>query len=110
MKASYREMRVLILFDLPSVSKSEKRSYVRFRKAIIDDGFTMLQFSIYMRFCRNQKDAQKHIMRVRGIAPKDGNIRILTVTEHQFEEMILVVGELTENEKVVGKEYVVVIK
>ena len=48
-------MRVLVLFDLPSVLKSEKRSYVRFRKALLDDGFIMLQYSIYMRFCRNLK-------------------------------------------------------
>ena len=103
-------MRVLVLFDIPSVSKNEKRSYVRFRKALIEDGYVMMQYSIYMRFCRNLKDAQKHIVRVQAIAPKDGNIRILSVTEHQYENMILVIGEKTETEKSVGNEYVVIIE
>lgn len=110
MKSSYRQMRVLVLFDLPSVLKSEKRSYVRFRKALLDDGFIMLQYSIYMRFCRNLKDSEKHIVRVKAIAPKDGNIRILTITEHQYEEMVIVIGELSETEKKVGNDYVVVIE
>ena len=107
---SYRIMKVLVLFDLPSVSKSEKRSYVKFRKALMDDGFIMMQFSIYSRFCRNVQDADKHIARVKSIAPKDGNIRILCITERQFEEMILVIGELSETEKKVKKDSLVIIE
>lgn len=107
---SYRNMRVLVLFDLPSVSKSEKRNYVKFRNAIMDDGFIMMQFSIYSRFCRNVQDANKHINRVKALAPKDGNIRILCITEKQFEEMILVIGDLLETEKVVKRDSVVIIE
>ena len=103
-------MRVLVLFDLPSVSKSEKRNYVKFRNLLLDDGFTMMQFSIYTRFCRNKQDADKHIQRVKANAPHDGNIRILCITERQFEEMILVIGELSEIEKTVGKDSVVIIE
>lgn len=103
-------MRVLVLFDLPSISKQEKRSYIKFRREIMDDGFIMMQFSIYSRFCRNYQDAQKHIERTRAIAPKDGNIRILCITEKQFEDMILVIGDLSETEKVVGEDFLVVIE
>ena len=103
-------MRVLVLFDLPSVSKSEKRNYVKFRNLLLDDGFTMMQFSIYTRFCRNKQDADKHIQRVKANAPHDGNIRILCITERQFEEMILVIGELSETEKTIGKDSVVIIE
>lgn len=110
MTSSYRIVRVLILFDLPSVSKQEKKSYVRFRKEIMDDGFIMMQYSIYSRFCRNYQDAQKHIDRSKLLAPKDGNIRILCITEKQFEEMILVIGELKETEKVVKDDFLVVIE
>ncbi len=109
-RTSYRIMRVLVLFDLPSVSKSEKRNYVKFRNLLLDDGFTMMQFSIYTRFCRNKQDADKHIQRVKANAPHDGNIRILCITERQFEEMILVIGELSEIEKTVGKDSVVIIE
>ncbi len=110
MNSSYRNMRVMVLFDLPSVSKVEKRNYVRFRKRIMEDGFMMLQFSIYVRYCRNPQDAKKHIQRIESFAPRDGNIRILCITEHQFEEMILLVGEESETEKTVKKEYLVVIE
>lgn len=103
-------MRVFVLFDLPSVSKKEKRNYVRFRKDLMDDGFIMLQYSIYTRFCRNLQDAKKHVQRVQSFAPRDGNVRIMYVSERQFEEMILVVGERSETEKVVGEDYLVVIE
>lgn len=103
-------MRVMVLFDLPNVSKVEKRNYVKFRKEIMNDGFIMLQYSIYTRFCRDPQDAQKHIKRVQAVAPKDGNIRILCVTEKQFEDMILVIGEKSPTEEVLKKDYVVVIE
>ena len=110
MKASYRIMRVFVLFDLPSVSKKEKRNYVRFRKDLMDDGFIMLQYSIYTRFCRNLQDAKKHVQRVQSFAPRDGNVRILYVSERQFEEMILVIGDRSETEKTVNDDYLVVIE
>jgi len=110
MKSSYRIMRVLVLFDLPSVEKEEKRVYTKFRKELLKDGFTMMQYSIYMRFCRNVQDANKHIEKVRKEAPKDGHIRILSITEHQFDEMIIVIGEQTETEKTIKDDYLVVIE
>ncbi len=103
-------MRIFVLFDLPNVTKREKKNYIRFRKELMDDGFTMLQYSIYTRFCRNLQDAKKHVQRVQAFAPKDGNIRILSVSEKQFEEMILVIGSKSETEKLVGEDYLVVIE
>jgi len=110
MTSNYRNMRVLVLFDLPSVEKEEKRIYAKFRKELIKDGFTMMQFSIYMRFCRNVQDSNKHIEKIRNLSPKDGHIRILSITEHQYEEMIVVIGEMTETEKLVKSDYLVVIE
>lgn len=110
MKSSYRMMRIFVLFDLPSVTKREKKSYIRFRKDLMDDGFTMLQYSIYTRFCRNIQEAKKHVQRVLTFAPRDGNVRILYVSEEQFEEMLLVIGERSETEKTVGEDYLVVIE
>lgn len=110
MESSYRCMRVFVLFDLPAVTKGEKRNYVKFRKQIIEDGFIMLQYSIYTRFCRNFQDAKKHIQRIEDMAPRDGNIRILSITEHQFEQMVNVVGECSETEKIVKRDYLVVIE
>jgi CRISPR-associated protein Cas2 len=103
-------MRVLVLFDLPSVEKEEKRIYSKFRKELLKDGFTMMQYSIYMRFCRNVQDANKHIEKVCKLAPKDGHIRILSITENQYEEMVVVIGELSDTEKTIKDDYLVIIE
>ena len=103
-------MRVLVLFDLPMVTNEEKRQYTKFRKYLLDDGFSMLQFSIYMRFCRNAVDAQKHANRVATLCPLTGNIRVLSITEKQYEDMYLIVGEKSPTEIYVNKDYTMVIE
>ena len=108
--SSYKLMRVLVLFDLPMETKLEKRQYTRFRKFLLDDGFMMIQFSIYMRFCKNAVDADKHIARISQLSPSKGNVRILCVTEKQYEEMILIVGEKSPTEILVNEQMTMVIE
>lgn len=103
-------MRILVLFDLPMETNIEKREYTRFRKVLLNDGFTMIQFSVYMRFCRNAVDADKHIARVRQITPKKGNIRVLCVTEKQYEDMVLIIGEKSPTEYYVNEQLTMVIE
>lgn len=107
--ASYKNMRLLVLLDMPVESKAERREYARFRKYIIKDGFTMLQFSVYTRYCNNDSDVEKHIKRVVDFKPKYGNVRIIKVTENQFEKMILVSGEKTDQELVESSDQLIVI-
>ena len=59
--SEYRVMWVLILFDLPTETKKEKKAYVDFRKRLLRNGFTMFQFSIYVRHCASQENADVHI-------------------------------------------------
>lgn len=106
---SYKNMRLLVLFDMPVDKAAQRKEYVRFRKKIMDDGFMMLQFSVYSRYCNNDSDAEKHIKRVKELKPKYGNIRILKVTENQFESMILVQGEKTAQERLETDEQLTVI-
>lgn len=96
--ASYKNMRLLVLFDMPVEKADQRKEYARFRKKIMDDGFMMLQFSVYSRYCNNDSDAEKHIKRVKDMKPKYGNVRILKVTENQFESMVLVQGVKSEQE------------
>lgn len=107
---SYKLMRLIVLFDLPMITNEDKRQYTKFRKFILEDGFSMMQFSVYMRFCKNAVDADKHIARVKQLSPKKGNIRILEVTEKQYEDMILVIGEKSATEIYVGKQLTMVIE
>jgi CRISPR-associated protein Cas2 len=83
----YRFMWVVAMFDLPVDTKKAKRNYTRFRKKLLRDGFTKMQYSVYVRHCASQENATVHIQRVTGWVPDDGEVRILTITDKQYERM-----------------------
>lgn len=85
--SDYRIMWVLVFFDLPTESKKEKKSYMDFRKKLICDGFTMFQFSIYLRHCPSYENAEVHIKRVKNSLPDFGHVGILCITDKQFGQM-----------------------
>ena len=85
--SEYRIMWVLVLFDLPTETKKERKAYATFRKRIMADGFTMFQFSIYLRHCPSYENAEVHIKRVKSFMPEYGDIGILCITDKQFGEM-----------------------
>lgn len=85
--SEYRIMWVLVLFDLPTETKRERKAYADFRKKILKDGFTMFQFSIYMRHCASRENADVHIKRVKSFLPEYGDIGIMCITDKQFGEI-----------------------
>ena len=85
----YRIMWVLVFFDLPTETKKQRKSAARFRKQLIDDGFSMFQFSIYMRNCPSRENAEVHILRVKNMLPEYGHVGFLKVTDKQFGMMEL---------------------
>lgn len=88
----YRSMWVLVFFDLPTDTKKDRRVATKFRKSLLDDGFTMFQFSIYTRFCASRENADVHIKRVKRRLPEDGKVGILHITDKQFGMMELFFG------------------
>lgn len=86
---AYRVMWILVLFDLPTSTKQERRVASVFRKKLLEDGFTMFQFSIYFRHCPSKENAQVHIKRVKSRLPRYGEVAILKITDKQFERMEL---------------------
>ena len=86
-------MWVLVLFDLPTETKKERKIYAKFRKGLLKDGFTMFQFSIYLRHCPSKENAEVHIKRVKLELPQHGHVGILTITDKQFGAMELFYGE-----------------
>ncbi|WP_340073988.1 CRISPR-associated endonuclease Cas2 [Leptobacterium sp. I13] len=84
---AYRIMWVLVLFDLPTDTKAERKAASLFRKRLIDDGFTMFQFSIYMRHCPSRENSAVHIKRVKRMLPKYGKVCIFEITDRQFGMM-----------------------
>lgn len=85
-------MWVLVFFDLPTETKKERKAANRFRKELLKDGFSMFQFSIYMRFCASRENAQVHTQRVKNLLPNYGKVGILTITDKQFGRMELFHG------------------
>ncbi len=88
----YRIMWVLVLFDLPTETDVDKKAYTQFRKKLLKDGFDMFQFSIYLRHCMSQENAEVHTKRVKGFLPKKGKIGILRITDKQFGMMEIFEG------------------
>ena len=82
-------MWVLVLFDLPTETKKERKAYAKFRKDLLADGFTMFQFSIYLRHCPSAENADVHIKRVKRMLPEFGKVGIMRVTDKQFGDMEL---------------------
>lgn len=89
----YRILWVLVLFDLPTETKKERQVASRFRKDIMNDGFAMFQFSIYLRHCSSRENADVHIKRVKKALPAKGHIGIITITDKQFGMMELFYGK-----------------
>ncbi len=88
----YRILWILVFFDLPVKTKKERKIASRFRKDIMGDGFTMFQFSIYVRHCPSRENADVHLKRVKRILPNKGHVGILTVTDKQFGNMEIFYG------------------
>ncbi len=80
-------MWVMVLFDLPTETKKERRTAAKFRKTLLDNGFEMFQFSIYMRFCQSVENAEVHSKRVKNILPEKGKVGIFVITDKQFGKM-----------------------
>ena len=91
--SAYRFMWVVVLFDLPVDTRAARRAYADFRKRLLKDGFSMLQFSVYARHSSSEENAQVHIKRVEGWVPDDGEVRILVITDKQFERMRIFWGK-----------------
>ena len=83
--SQYKVMWILVFFDLPTDTKVERKIYSKFRKELIKDGFSMFQFSIYLRHCSSRENRDVHVKRVKNIIPEKGNVGILSITDKQFE-------------------------
>jgi CRISPR-associated protein Cas2 len=97
-----RYMRLLVFFDLPMVTKAEKRAYQQFRKFLLNDGYDMIQWSVYGRILNGVDAEKKHLARLAENLPPEGSVRCLTVTEKQYASMRLLVGMPLFQEKKVS--------
>lgn len=90
---SYRFMRVLVFFDLPTETLENKRDYRRFHKVLIKNGFVMMQESVYCRMLITPSAGKSVTETVKKNRPPKGIVQIMTVTEKQFAGMEYITGE-----------------
>ena len=86
-------MWIVAMFDLPVDTKAARKAYARFRKRLLKDGFTRMQFSVYIRHCASEENAGVHVKRVEMAVPDDGEVRLLAITDKQFERMRIFWGK-----------------
>lgn len=104
--AEARFVWVFCFFDLPVGTKPQRTAANRFRNFLKDDGFIMLQFSVYARICRAEEGAEKHLGRIKKNLPAQGSVRTLQVTDKQYDRMKLLLGEAGKSEKAAPKQLV----
>jgi len=96
---SRRFMRIIVFFDLPVVKREDRKEYQNFRRFLLNDGYLMLQFSVYSRICNGSDGVEKHINRLKANLPPKGSVRYLQLTEKQYSEMKFLVGSPKTQEK-----------
>lgn len=92
-------MRILIFFDLPVKTKTQRKVATQFRNFLLKDGYFMLQYSVYSRVCNGYDDVEKHKLRIRANKPDNGSVRMLIITEKQYERMEIVLGNFVKEEE-----------
>ena len=97
-----RIMRTIIFFDLPNVYTNDKRNYTKFRRFLINEGFIMMQESVYSKLMMNSQQIQLLIQRIKRNAPKKGTIQVLNVTENQYAQIEYIIG--SNNTKILDNE------
>ncbi len=90
---AYRVMWTLVMYDLPTETKVQRKVAAKFRKELLKDGFRMFQFSMYVRHSASSENANVHKRRVKKNLPELGKIGILQITDKQFAQMEIFYGK-----------------
>ena len=104
--SGYRLMWMMVLFDLPVMTKKERKAATGFRNFLLDQGFEMSQFSVYMRFCAGKEQVEVYTRRIRESLPKTGKVHILGFTDKQYENMVCFDGRKREPDRKTPEQYV----
>lgn len=86
-------MRIIVMFDLPVKTKKQVKEASAFRNFLIKDGYYMMQYSVYVRICNGQDSVETHRNRLRYAVPNNGSVRVLTVTEKQYQNIDIFLGK-----------------
>ena len=101
---AYQIMWLFVMFDLPVKLKKDQKAAAQFRKNLEKDGFTMYQYSIYIRHCGSLESAEAHTKRVKSLVPAKGHVSVLSVTDKQFSEIVNFWGKIEEKKRPIQLE------
>jgi CRISPR-associated protein Cas2 len=102
--SGYRKMVLFVMFDMPTETKADLKKYRNFRSKLLDFGFIMFQYSVYIRFCRSVVVAEKYERKVEKFAPVNGSIRVLRITQEQYKHMKIIENYREKPEKKVKEQ------
>lgn len=85
--SEYKGMWLFTMFDLPTTDKEARKRYTRFRNLLLKEGFLMMQYSVYARYCPSEESSMAHRKRIKKAVPPAGQVRVLSVTDHQYGKM-----------------------
>lgn len=104
MKGDLRHMWIIVFFDLPVTKPKQRKAAAKFRNFLLNDGYIMLQYSVYSRVCKGQESVKKHTARTQSNLPCEGSIRALQVTDKQYARMRILLGNLVPEETHGGEQ------
>jgi CRISPR-associated protein Cas2 len=93
----WRSMWIIAMFDLPTDTPKARKAYATFRKSLLQDGFTMMQYSVYTRHCASIENADVHMNRMGAVVPALGEVRFMTITDRQFGKIRVFTGKKRSN-------------
>ncbi len=93
---AYRIMWLFVFFDLPTNTKGERKAASQFRKKLLKDGFTMMQYSVYMRHCASRESMDVHVRRIKTYVPSQGQVSMMSITDKQYGNIVNFWGHKTQ--------------
>lgn len=104
----YKQMRLILIYDLPVTDEENRKIYSRFHRNIIRLGFYMLQYSVYSKVIQNDTSMKQYLYKLERVVPKVGNIVVLKITEKQYQDMIYLRGDKNKFDILVGGKELVI--
>ena len=104
----YKKVRVLILYDLPMSENDDRKEYTKFRKDILKLGCYLVQFSVYAKVIKNEVYYKSFINKLKNVLPEKGEVRVIKLTEKQYEDMIFLNGVRNNFENKISNNNLVV--
>lgn len=102
-------MRLIVMYDLPTTTKSSKREYIKFSRFLKSRGFIRMQYSIYVKLCMNTSTLRSEKIEVLYNVPKEGDVRLLQISESQYQGIFQALGNKSNDEAFATTERMIII-